>query len=288
MMWNRIIWLFILFLLGKHICFPKDNDNGNRDVSVVASSRYLELADSADYFIAHENWNRAEEKIIEALRLEPGNFTNSLLLANLGLVQTQKGEYTKALESLTLGLNIAPSSSVLLNNRAHTYLMVDSLAAAERDLDKSLSIDSVQEWTLQTRAFLYLQENELIQAKTLFNKLKNNFPKNNSIYSGLAAIAEYEGNFDIALENYKQSLALKPEDDEAREAFILLLINTDKYTEARNEIKEALKINPENPMFYLLRGYLHKLNFRNDEAQADKKIAISKGLDSSYASKLIP
>ncbi|MCH5235012.1 MAG: tetratricopeptide repeat protein [Muribaculaceae bacterium] len=288
MMWNRIIWLFILFLLGRHICFPKESDNGNRDVSVVASSRYLELADSADYFISHENWNRAEEKIIQALRLEPANFTNSLLLANLGLVQAQKGEYLKSLESLSMGLNIAPSSTVLLNNRAHTYLLLDSLSAAKKDLDKSLEIDSIQEWTLQTRAYIYLQENDLEQASGLFHKLKNNFPDNSSVYSGMAALAEYEGDTDKALENYKEALALKPEDDEAREAYIFLLINSDKYSEARTAIKTALDLNPENPMFYLLRGYLHKLNYRNDEAQADKKIAISKGLDPSYASQFIP
>lgn len=275
MLWNRIIWLFLLLLFGKHVGFP-------------SSPRYLELADSADFYIARDNWTRAEDKIIEALRLEPANFTNSMLLANLGLVQTNLGKYNKAINSLSLGLNLAPSSTVLLNNRAHVYLLVDSIDAAIRDLDRSIAIDSLQEWTLQTRAFLYLKNEKIPEAKDIFNKLKKNFPDNSAVYSGFAAIAEYEGDFHAAKTNYNKAILLNPNDEETREAYIFLLIKSDEYTLARSQIREALNINPENPMYYLLRGYLHRLNYRMEEALADKKIAISKGIDSNYASSFIP
>ena len=275
MLWNRIIWLFLLFLLGRHVCFP-------------ASPRYLELADSADFYLARENWIQAENKIMEALRLEPANFTNSMLLANLGLIQTHKGEYDKAISSLSLGLNIAPSSTVILNNRAHAYLLMDSIAPAIQDLDRSLQIDSLQEWTLQTRGYIYLQESDIENARHLFEKIKKEFPGNTSVYSGFAAIAEKEGNFNEAMNNYKIVIDKNPEDEEAREAYIFLLIKTDNYTDARSQIRKGLELNPENPMFYLLRGYLHRLNYRMDEAQADKKIALDKGLDIQYVNSFIP
>lgn len=274
-MFRRIILLFILFLLGRHLGVP-------------ASPRYLELADSADYFIAHENWPKAESTIIEALRLEPANFSNSLLLANLGLVQSNQGKYLQALRSLDLGLNIAPSSTVLLNNRAHTYLNMDSISAAANDLDRSLQIDSLQQWPLQTRAFLYLQNGEIGKAKNIFTKMKTSFPNNSSVFAGLAAIADKEGNLREAMTNYEEALTINENDEEAREAFISLLIRNNEYTEARAIIRRGLDLNPENPMFYLLRGYLHRLNYRLEEAQADKKIALSKGLDPSFVSSFIP
>lgn len=274
-MWRRIIYLFIMLLLGRHLGFP-------------SSPRYLELADSADYFISHENWPRAEKAIMEALRLEPANFSNSLLLANLGLVQANKGEFNKAIESLSLGLNIAPSSTVLLNNRAHTYLMVDSVAAAAVDLDRSLAIDSLQEWTLSTRGFLYLQDRDTEKASKTFEKLKKEFPENPSLFAGLAALAEYQGDSEKALENYQRALSLNENDEESREALIMLLIKLNDYSSARAQIRQGLDLNPENPMYYLLRGYLHRLNFRNDEALADKKIALSKGLSPSIVSSFLP
>lgn len=246
------------------------------------------MVDSADFFIARQNWEKAEIKIIEALRLEPANFGNSLLFSNLGLIQAEKGDFNKALESLSLGLNIAPSSTVLLNNRAHVYLMIDSIDSAIKDIDRSLAIDSLQEWTLQTRAFLCLQENNTNKAFILFDKLQKEFPGNNSVYSGLAAVEEKEGNYVKAADFYKRAIANKPEDEETREAYISLLIKIEDYSLARSQIREALEINPENPMFYLLRGYLHRLNYRPDEALADKKIAISKGADPQYVSTFIP
>lgn len=275
MLWTRYIILYLLFLLGRHLCFP-------------SSPRYLELADSADFFIARENWNRAEEKIIEALRLEPANFTNSLLLSNLGLVQTRLGKYNKALESLSLGLNIAPSSTVILNNRAHTYLMIDSVGAAIKDLDRSLSIDSIQEWTLQTRGFLYLDCNEPEKASLLFEKLRENFKNNSSALAGLASVALRQNRTDDAKKLYLEALNLNPDDNETRQAYIFLLIKNEEYTDARIEIKTGLTKDPEDPVYYLLRGYLHRLNYRPEEAQADKRIAISKGLDPKYVSNFIP
>lgn len=275
MMWSRIILLFILFLMGRHLGFP-------------SSPAYLELADSADYFIARENWDKAEDKILKALRLEPANFTNSLLLSNLGMVQANKGEFSKALQSLTLGLHLAPSSTVILNNRAHTYLLTDSIEQAKKDLDRSLEIDSLQEWTLQTRAFLYLNQKDIESAEVLFRKLKENFTEKPALYTGLATIAQIQDKTEEAKTFYRQALKLDESYDEAREAFILLLINTGDYPAARIEIREALKQSPENPMFYLLRGYLHRLNYRMEEAQADKKLAISKGMDAGFASDFIP
>ena len=264
-----------MLLLGKHICFP-------------SSPRYLELADSADWFIANENWIKAEDLIVKALRLEPANFSNSMLLANLGLVQARQGEYQKAINSLSLGLNIAPSSTVLLNNRAHTYLLLDSVMPAVSDLDKSLQIDSLQPWTLKTRGFLYLQDNDIENATAIFSKMKKEFPKDAAVFVGFAAIAEAKGNLADAKENYIEAINLNENDEEAREAYIMVLIKENLYSDARAEIKKALTQNPENPMYYLLRGYLHRLNFRREEALADKKLAISKGIDPDYAASFIP
>lgn len=248
----------------------------------ATSPRYLELADSADYFIARERWDLAEKTIIEALRLEPANFTNALLLANLGLVQANKGELEKSRESLSVGLNLSPSSTVLLNNRAHTFLLMDSISLAKVDLNRSLQIDSIQEWTLQTRGFLYIREGQLEDAERIFRQLEHHFPDNLKIYAAKAEIAQRAGDTDKAISLYGQALEINPEDLESREAYIYLLIKNGNYDLARKQIRVGLEINTENPMFYLLRGYLHRLNFRLDESEADKKIAISKGMDPAF------
>lgn len=253
-----------------------------------ASDRYIELADSADFFIANEQWDQAESKIVEALRLEPANFTNSLLLSNLGYVQTAKGEYGKALESFKLGLSLSPSSTVIYNNRAKTYILLDSIKSAAMDLDRSLQIDLNQEWPLQTRAFIFLRLNQNDSAKILLQELETRFPNNYLAHSGLGVIAEREGRKKDALKEYDKAIELNPEDAETNFSKILLLIDLDDYSQARNVINQCIRDFPEEPVYYLMRGYLHKLNYRLPEAEADRKIAIDKGLDVGLVNQFIP
>lgn len=272
----KVIRLYLLFLIFS-IC----------DVDLLASSpEYLALADSVDNYIKKERWTDAEQSILKALRMEPGNFTNSLLLSNLGVVQTQQGRYEEALESFRLGLSIAPKSSVLYNNRARTYLHMGQYDDALEDLNKSLDIDSIQEWPLRMRGFILINKDPE-GAKRDFHKLGNYFPKNPAAMSGLAAIAEKEGHFEEALKYYNEALILE-EDPEIRFSRILLKINMDKYSEASADIKEAISRYPDYGEFYLLRGYLKKLNFRYDEANVDKKIALDKGADKQLVEQLLP
>ena len=49
----------------------------------ASSPKYEALADSADNYIRREKWEEAERVIISALKVEPGNFANSLLFSNL-------------------------------------------------------------------------------------------------------------------------------------------------------------------------------------------------------------
>ena len=58
---------------------------------VIAEIGYYELVDSADYYINKEEYAKAEETILRALRLEPSNYNNSLLLSNLGTIQRRQG-----------------------------------------------------------------------------------------------------------------------------------------------------------------------------------------------------
>lgn len=255
---------------------------------VVSASTplYIALADSADNYIKAENWNMAEQTILKALRLEPGNFSNSLLLSNLGVIQTQLGEMDKALESFRLGLSIAPKSSVLYSNRARTYLHLSRYDDAIADLDATLSIDSVQEWPLQTRGLLLINT-EPLKAADDFSKLVRHFPGNPMGLTGLAAIAERDSRYEEALALYDKALKIEDLPD-IRFSRILLKINMQLYNEASEDISESIAKYPHNGDFYLLRGYLHKLRFRNDDAELDKKIALDKGADRQLVEQFLP
>lgn len=256
-------------------------------IAFASSPQYIALADSADNYMKRERWDAAEKTIIKALRLEPANFSNSLLFSNLGVAQTNLGKYDDALESFRLGLSIAPNSSTLHNNRARTLLYKGRKEEAFEDIIKSLEIDSIQEWPLQMKGLLLLEKDKLDEAKEIFLSLSHNFPYNDVAIAALGKIAEKEGDNETALKYYDEALRLA-DDPETRSWRILLKISMDRYSDASADIREGIEKYPENPFFYVWRGYLHRLNYRREEANADKKIAISKGADPQFVDLYIP
>lgn len=270
------ILIFLSLVLPSLAAFAQDS-----------SSKYIELADSADNYIRRERWEQAERVILEALRLEPGNFTNALLLSNLGVVQTNLGKPQEALESYRLGISIAPSVAALYTNRARTLMTIGNYKDALVDLDKTLEIDSVQKWPLKMRGLLKLSGGDLDGAKSDFMHLQKIDPKNPAVFQGLGRVAQMEGKDDEALAYYDEALAIE-DDAETLFSRILLKINMLKYSEASEDIRLGIKSFPENPDFYLARGYLHRLHYRNDEAEIDKKIALDKGADPQFVEQLIP
>ena len=260
---------------------------GSLGIATASSPRYIALADSADMYIKNENWMEAEHTIVKALRLEPANFSNSLLFSNLGICRTNRGDYNGALEAFDLGLSIAPGSAVIRNNRAKTYIMMRDYGNALADLDESLRIDSVQEWPLQTRGLLRMRGNDLDGARRDFTLLLKRFPYNFTAMEGLGGIAEAEGKHDEAIKYYDEALKMV-DNPETRSARILIKINTERYSDASADIFESISKYPDYSDFYVWRGYLHRLNYRNEEALADKKNAINKGADPQFVERFIP
>lgn len=252
----------------------------------ASSPEYIALADSADNLMKRQKWDEAEKCIISALRLEPGNFSNALLFSNLGVVQTHQGKMEEALESFRLGLSVSPRSSVIRSNRARTYLHMGKYDEALEDLNATLAIDSLQEWPLQMRGLLLLKT-DMKSAKRDLLRLARNYPKNATALTGLASIAEKEGDSQTALKYYDEALRME-EDPDVRFSKILLRINIEQYSDASADIREAIARYPDNGDFYLLRGFLHKLNYRYDEAMTDRKTALIKGADKKLVDQLLP
>lgn len=253
----------------------------------ASSPQYMQLADSADNYMKRERWGDAENIILTALRLEPGNFSNALLLSNLGVVRTNMGKMEEALEAFELGLSIAPRSSVIRTNRARTRLFLGDYDGALADLDETLLIDSLQEWPLQMRGLLLLGKNDTEKARKDFTTLARLYPGNSAATSGLARVEEREGNLNEALRLYDEAIAID-DNPETRFSRILLKINMEKYSDASEDINSAIRKFPEHPDFYLARAFLHRLNYRNREAEIDKKIALDKGADPQFVEQFFP
>lgn len=268
---KKLILSFLILLFTGHWL--------HLDAQDARQTLYLQIADSVDNAIRQERWQDAESFINQALRLEPANFNNALLLSNLGLVQTYQGKYPQALQSYELGLSIAPKSTVLLTNRARTLMEMDRPADAIKDLSAVLSIDPSLDWERKMRGMLLLHTGQTHEAEKDFARLLETAPNDPDILYGMAQCYLQEGDRGKAIDFMTQALAKAPEDEELLFTHALLCLEEGRIPEASSDISEAIRLYPDAADFYVLRAYLKKLSYQQKDAKADLDLAKAKGAD---------
>lgn len=236
------------------------------------SATYLSYVDSADNYIKKERYVDAERMILKALKTEPANPSNYLLFSNLGIVRTHLGNIEGALEAYDVGLSRAPKSTTLLSNRAYTYLAINKTEEALADFNSALQKDSLLNWPLKMRGYILLAKGDLKGAKRDFECLQRNFPKETDAQMGLGKLALSENRIDDALLYFKKVLE-KNNDEEVYFYLATSYLQKDRLNEAIETIREGLKKFPEAGDLFLLRARWHQLNYRNEEALIDKKLA---------------
>ena len=109
----------------------------------------------------------AEQALQQAMRLEPGNPSNVLLMSNLGMIQFYDGRTDEALSTLTHAHNMAPKSVTVLMNRARIYTSTYQPKLAEADYNTVISLDSTLIEPRFYRAMITLNSGNIEAAKAV-------------------------------------------------------------------------------------------------------------------------
>ncbi len=245
-------------------------------------SAYLNFVGEADKAILEERWYDAAAHLESAMRLEPGNPTNVLLMSNLGIVRLNAGEDSLALAILNDAHRIAPASVTVLNNRAKVLNAMGRSSEAYNDYSLILEIDSTAIEPRFMRGIMSVYSGDTITAKKDFAILQVLDPDSENTAIGLAALYSATNRPLDAIIQYTKLININPDIEyySGRAACYLL---TKQLSEASADIAEGLKINPNDAEFYLYRAYLNKLRYRTDDAEADLQHAIKLGADPTRA-----
>lgn len=254
------------------------------DIPANIKADYVQMADSADYYIARENWEDARRCTLGALRADPANFNNALLLSNLGIIESRLGHYDEALESFTLGLNITPRSTTLRTNRARTLLELGRYDEADTDLESLLQGDASNVWARKMHALILMHRNRTEEALAQFRLIDS--PDADTLRM-MADILQRKGDTDGALATLDRLVETSPSDESYADRALFLLAMGDT-AGAAEDIKQGLKVNDKNPLLYLLRAYLRTLMHENTLATEDKKMAIRYGADPQMIERFFP
>lgn len=238
---------------------------------------YTEYIDSSFYYIDNGQIDKAANALLQALRTEPGNPGNVLLLSNLGTLQRNMGRLTDALQSYNNALAMSPKSLTLLYNRAALWAEMDSLQQAKEDYSRILFIDDKNEESLYHRGLIFLELNDTASARRDFERLLALNGKSANARIGLAALMKCRGYYVQAIDLYTQVLRANPN-------LASLYLNraeayfyNRQYARASDDIETARQLSPEDPLVYVMRGKLKLARFEKEEARKDFEKAVSLG-----------
>lgn len=260
---------------------PVDNT-----IPIDTNTVYYSLVDSAQHYIDGELWTKAELFLLEAIRSEPNNPNNSLLLSNIATIQRRQGRYQEAIRNYSMAIDLTPNAVTLLHNRAAVYVLVDSLALAQADYERIMLIDDHDVESRYTHGMIALNTGHPETAEHDFEDILRINPNSGLAKQGQGFLHKHAGNYTKAIECFGEVIRVRP-------SATLLANRADCYlatkqlNEASLDIASALELDPDDPFIYVLRAKLNKLRYNRNDMERDIRLAVAHGLSEDDVKQLI-
>ena len=251
-----------------------------------ADTPYMELVDKADKACNDGKWSEAAKILQDAIKEEPDNPGNVLLLSNLGMVRYNLGLDSLAIDAFDQALDIAPSSVTIIANRAKVYAAMGLEQEAFNDYSRIMMLDSTYITARFHHGLIALRHRMFDVAKEDFEYLKTHYPASDEALIGEATMHSLVGEYKEAIPLYTeiQRKILVPEYFGARANCYLM---TDELQAAAEELAPPLELAPTDGELYLYRAALNKMHYRPEDAKKDAERAIQLGVDPARAQEFM-
>jgi Tfp pilus assembly protein PilF len=246
---------------------------------------YFILMGQADEAIKAEKYSEAVTLLNEALRIDPENPSNVLILSNLGMIYSYMDQDSLSLESLNKALDIAPSMVTVLENRGRQLLKMNRDTEAYADFESALAIDSISTTARFYHGMMALYGGDAKIAKRDFDVLEEIVPNIHSTKVAMATYYSLMRQDKEAIPYYKDILKVDPS-PEYYASLAGCYLATDDLNEASATIQSGMERYPSDGELYYYRTWLDLKRFRNDDAKADAKKAIELGVNPAKIEQL--
>ena len=262
------------------LCAAAEEDTG--DFMKTDYMKYVQWGEEA---VAKKKWDEAIACFQEAMRTEPSNPQNVMLLSNVGMIQHYAGEDSLALHTLSEARAIAPASVVILKNRAQVLTDVGRIDDAMKDYDLLLSMDSTYTdgWFGRATLNLLLSRYDMAEADAV--KLLSLQPDNLQGKYLLALIFSNTGRPAEAIPMFTALINDEPQASLYADR-ALCRLQLDELQDASDDIARGLELNPAEAELYYCRAILNLRRFREADARKDADKAIELGMSAPMVNAL--
>ena len=202
--------------------------------------------------LAADSTEKAEDLILETIKLSPQKESNALLYQYLAEIYQRRGEEAKAISAYTASIDILPTERSLFF-RAFLHQKARRYKEARADYDKLLELNPMHEDGRLGLAILNIKDGRPKEAFEQLNALTKFFP------------------------NHAKHLLVRCGWFEERK----------EYEKAMKDVAKALDVEPDNPDCYLTRASLYLAMKKKKKAAQDCRTAISLGANAEQVASLL-
>ncbi|MCD8386413.1 MAG: tetratricopeptide repeat protein [Bacteroidales bacterium] len=246
---------------------------------------YFILTGEADAAIAAHDYPTAVLRLREAMRMDPDNPSNVLLLSNLGIVYTHLGQDSLALATYDEALAMAPAMTTVRENRALLKLKMGRDRDAYDDFGLVIERDSLSASARYYHGMIALYGGRLSVATQDFAVLQSVSPDSYNTQVAMGTMLSLSGHDREAIPYYKKLVEMEPA-PEYYAALAGCYLAIGELSDASHTLGEAFRQCGEDPELYYYRAWLNKESYLMDAAKSDAKRAVELGVDPSKVQRL--
>lgn len=257
------------------------------DCSISSAQNYDELITRSFDYLDADSLPEAEEALREALRIEPGNPGNGMLLLNLGTIQRRQGKLKEAEESYTIGLAFLPNNLTLLNSRAQLFAEMEKYPEAINDYTEVIYHEPENEDAYYERALCKLMNQDTLGARLDLEQIDRFNPNSAKSRLGMAYVYKAQQMWREASELYDALIERNPRNASLLRERAEVFYFSNRMGAALDDVNKSIDFDPRDPYSYLLRAQIRYAKGDKEFARRDLNQALELGLNKEEVRDLI-
>lgn len=256
-------------------------------LQVAKSQSYDQWIEQSFDYIDSDSIDQAIDCLKQAMRLEPANQRNGLLFVNLGTLQRQQGRLEEAEVSYSCAVALLSDIPSVRANRAQLYAEMERFADAVEDYTVMLQSEPQNEDWLYERGLCRLMSNDTIGAQQDFEYIDTFKPRSAKSRLGMAIVYKAQKQYSLAVDLYDALLEANPKSWSLMRDRAEVYYMSNRLGAAMTDINESIKLNPNDPMSYILRAQIRYARGDKEYARRDLSTAQEKGVSKQVISQLL-
>ena len=236
---------------------------------VSRESTYEVLVRQAFRYMSVDSLEAAEAAMKQAVAVSPAAATNVLLLKHLAQIAERRGDNVLALDYYNLAIGQDDKGVDLLLGRAALQMKMGNENAALADYATVLTLSPDNSDALLMRAVIYRKRHQWKDARADYERLLSADATNLAALTGLALVNDADRRPVEAMENINLAIAMHPRSAAPYAIRAGMKMQRKLWDDAEADYAEAIKIEPDNPAYYLARAQFYHERHNSRAARAD-------------------